>query len=508
MADIQSYFILFPIAAISIILILFKSSTTKSKFRLPPTPFSLPIIGHLHLLGPSPHQAFHKLSFKYGPVFRLFLGSKPCVVFSSSETAKELFKTFDNVFLNRPYNSSMDYISYGGRGFIFAPYGPYWKFLKKIVVSELLNSKTLDSLLPVRHDEINRFLRYLSQKAKVGESVELEGDLMKMANNIISRMLMGKRCSDDNDDAGDIKSIVTDIGELMFTFNLSDHIWFLKNIDVQGIGKRSKEIRGRFDSLIEKIIDKHEEARKEKKGKGEVKDLLDLLLDISEDESMEIKMTRDNIKAFILDIFGAGTDTYAITTEWALAELVNHPKIMKKALEEIDQVVGKDRLLQESDIPNLPYLQAIVKESLRLHPTAPIVQRISTKDSTIGGYDIPADTVIFYNIWSVGRDPAHWENPLEFWPERFIEKQMDVRGQSFELLPFGSGRRMCPGTSLGLMVVYVTLGCMIQCFDWKAGKNGDLSSVDMEEGIGITLPRANPLVCVPVARLDPIPFSG
>ncbi|KAL4577950.1 hypothetical protein LXL04_014065 [Taraxacum kok-saghyz] len=127
------------------------------------------------------------------------------------------------------------------RGFIFAPYGPYWKFLKKTVVSELLNSKTLDSLLP---------------KAKVGESVELEGDLMKMANNIISRMLMSKRCSDENDDAGDIKSIVTDIGELMFTFNLSDHIWFLKNIDVQGIGKRSKEIRGRFDSLIEKIIDK------------------------------------------------------------------------------------------------------------------------------------------------------------------------------------------------------------------------------------------------------------
>ncbi|XP_023730910.1 cytochrome P450 93A3 [Lactuca sativa] len=509
MADVQGYLILFLIGTITTIFIraLFKSNSAKGKSRLPPTPFALPIIGHLHLLGPSPHQAFHKLSLKYGPVFRLFLGSKPSVVFGSPETGKELFKTYDNVFLDRPYNSSMDYIAYGGRGFIFATYGPYWKFLKKIVVSELLNAKTLDSLRPVRNEEINRFLRFLSEKAKVGKSVELEGELIKMANNIISRMLMSKRCSDEDDDAGDIKNIVTDIGELMFTFNLSDHIWFLKNIDVQGIGKRSKEIRGRFDAMIEKIMEKREEARKQNYEKAEVKDLLDLLLDISEDENMEIKLSRDNIKAFILDIFGAGTDTSAITTEWALAELVNHPHIMKKAVEEIEKVVGKDRLLQESDIPNLPYLQAIVKESLRLHPTAPVIQRISTEDSTIGGYHIPANTTIFFNIWSVSRDPAYWENPLEFKPERFEEKQLDVRGQHFELLPFGSGRRMCPGTSLGLSVVYVTLGCMIQCFDWKAGKDGNLTSVDMEEGIGITLPRANPLVCVPVARLHPLHLS-
>ncbi|KAL4558113.1 hypothetical protein LXL04_036309 [Taraxacum kok-saghyz] len=496
MADLQGYFILFLIISLSTFFIraLYKSgSGQKPKSCLPPSPFALPIIGHLHLLGPSPHRAFHKLSIQYGPVFRLFLGSKSCVVFNSPETAKELFRTYDNLFLDRPYNSFMDYISYGGRGFMIAPYGPYWKFLKKIIVSELLNSVTLDSLIPVRRDEINRLLTSLSHMAKDGKSVELQGELIKMTNNVISRMLISKRFSDEEYEAGDIKKIITDIAELMFTFNLSDHIWFLQNVDIQGIGKRSKEIRGRVDSLTEKIIDKHEEARKVKKEKGEVRDLLDLLLDISEDESMEIKITRDNIKAFIVDIFGAGTDTSAVTTEWALAELVNHPKIMKKGLEEIDRVVGKDRLLQESDIPNLPYLQAIVKESLRLHPTVPIIQRSSTEDSTIGGYNIPAKTIIFFNVWGVGRDPAHWESPLEFRPERFEEKHLGVRGQHFELLPFGSGRRMCPGMSLGLMVVYVTLGCMIQCFDWKAGKYGDLSGVDMEEGMGVTLPRSNPL---------------
>ncbi|GKD24696.1 cytochrome P450 93A3-like protein, partial [Tanacetum coccineum] len=197
-----------------------------------------------------------------------------------------------------------------------------------------------------------------------------------------------------------------------------------------------------------------------------------------------------------------GTDTSAITVEWTLAELINHPNIMKKAVEEIDQVVGKNRLLQESDIPNLSYLQAIVKESLRLHPVVPLIQRLSTEDCTLGGYHIPANTTIFLNVWEVGRDPTHWENPLEFMPERFENKQLDVRGQHFHLVPFGGGRRMCPGTSLALMVAHATLGSMIQCFDWKAGKDGNLNSVDMEEGIGVTLPRANPLEKLKNAQLE------
>ncbi|GKD53578.1 cytochrome P450 93A3-like protein [Tanacetum coccineum] len=150
---------------------------------------------------------------------------------------------------------------------------------------------------------------------------------------------------------------------------------------------------------------------------------------------------------------------------------------MKKAAKEIHQVVGKDRLVQESDIPNLPYLQAIVKETFRLHPTVPMIPRKSSQDCTVAG------------------------------PERFEENILDVRGQHFHLMPFGSGRRMCPGISLAQHIVHTTLGAMIQCFEWKAGKDGNLSSVEMEEGTGLTLPRANRLVCVPVARLDPMPFS-
>ncbi|MFS7977363.1 putative 3,9-dihydroxypterocarpan 6A-monooxygenase [Helianthus anomalus] len=179
---------------------------------------------------------------------------------------------------------------------------------------------------------------------------------------------------------------------------------------------------------------------------------------------------------------------------------------MKRAQKEIDQVVGKSRLVQESDIPNLPYLQAIVMESLRLHPVAPLIQRLSTQDCTIGGYHILANTTTFINVWSLGRDPTYWENPLEFRPERFKENKLDVRGQHFHLIPFSTGRRMCPGISLALLTVPTTLGAMIQCFEWKARKNGNQAIVDMEEGMGLIIPRANPLVCVPIARLDPIPL--
>ncbi|KAL7583529.1 hypothetical protein Lser_V15G42502 [Lactuca serriola] len=506
MADYHVYFTIFLMSLITTILVcwsLFKSSG--AKYHLPPSPFSLPIIGHLHLLAPNPHQAFHKLSLRHGPVFRIFLGSVPCVVACSPEMAKEFLKTYENAYLDRPQNSAVVYLTYGSKDFSFAPYGSYWKFMKKIITSQLLNGTTLDMLLPIRRDEINRFMKSLSHKAKIGKAVDLEGEVVKITNNVISRMLMKERCSDKDDEAGEMRILVAEMAEIMGRFNLSNYIWFIKNLDFQGFGKRLNDIGRRFDTLIERIMKDHEETRKQKET-GEVKDLLDILLDISEDESMEIKLTRDNIKAFIMDIFTAGTDTSAITIQWALAELINHPNIMKKAVEEIEKVVGKDRLLQESDIPNLPYLQAIIKETLRLHPAAPMIPRQSTEECTVAGYFIPANTTIFVNVWALGRDPNHWENPLEFKPERFQESQLDVRGQHFQMLPFGRGRRMCPGISIALSLIQATLGAMIQCFEWKAGKHGNLITVDMEEGHGLSLARANPLVCVPIIRLDSLPL--
>jgi cytochrome P450 len=222
----------------------------------------------------------------------------------------------------------------------------------------------------------------------------------------------------------------------------------------------------------------------------------------------ELKLTSEF--CIMQNMFGAGTDTSAVTTEWALAELINHPNVMAKARQEIDMVIGKGKIVEESNIVNLPYIQAIVKETLRLHPSGPLVVRESTEDCIIAGYDIPGKTRLFINVWAIGRDSNHWENPLEFWPERFLieegsgKSQLDVRGQHFHLLPFGSGRRSCPGATLALLVVQTTLAAMVQCFEWKVEYGGD-GIVDMEEGPGISLPRAHPLACVPVARLSPFP---
>ncbi|EYU39902.1 hypothetical protein ABFS82_10G169000 [Erythranthe guttata] len=504
MAEYIIFFLIWLISTIIIrTLIKQRSSTSRS---LPPTPRGLPIIGHLHLLSPIPHQALAKLSSKHGPLIHIRLGSYPCLIVSSPEISKEILKTHESSCSNRPQNAAIDYLTYGSQDFTFAPYGPYWKFMKKLCMSRLLGGPTLDLLRPVRAHEINRLVQFVASKAGNGESVDIGGEFVRTTNNVISSMIMSQRCSGDGEGGAEaVRKLVQDIAELTGRFNVSDYIWFCKNLDLQGFGKRMKDVRDMFDEMTERIIDEHLVRRREYSQES-VKDLLHILLDIAEDSASEFKLTRQNIKAFILDLFTAGTDTSAITLQWALSELINHPEIMQKAAQEIDSLIGNnERLVQESDITNLPYLQAIVKETLRLHPTAPLIGRQSSEDCTIAGYCIPAETRLFVNVWAIGRNPDYWENALEFIPERFISSELDLRGQHYHFLPFGSGRRGCPGISLALQVVQTTLAAMIQCFEWKA--DGVSTRVDMEEGIGMTLPRANPLVCSPVLRLNSIPSN-
>lgn len=301
MADFQGYITLFLVLLVSTIVVRAIFKKNRTKVRLPPSPLALPIIGHLHLLAPIPHQALHKLSNRYGPLIHLSLGSVPCVVASSPEIAKEFLKTQEISFLNRPQTAAVDYITYGSADFSFAPYGPYWKFMKKLCMSQLFGGRTLDQLLPVRREEIKRFLRVMLKKAEENEAVDVGGKLIILTNSVISRMVMNQRCSEKEGEANEVRKLVTETTELTGKFNLSDYIWFCKNLDLQGFGKRLKEVREKFDTMMERIIKEHEEIRKEGKREGDlVKDLLDILLDISEDESSEIRLTRENIKAFIL----------------------------------------------------------------------------------------------------------------------------------------------------------------------------------------------------------------
>ncbi|MBA0801129.1 hypothetical protein Gohar_011512, partial [Gossypium harknessii] len=362
----------------------------RNRFKLPPGPTALPVIGHLHLLSPFMHQTFQKLSSNHGPLMYLHLGSVDCVVAPNPELANELLKHHELTFSTRHHTAAIEHLTYNS-SFAFAPYGPYWKFIKKLTTFELLGNRTLGQTLPVRTKELHHFIGILLGKSKSGEAVNLTQELLKLTNNVISQMMLSIRCSGTVDQADGFRTLVREVNEIFGEFNVSDIIWFFKNIDVQGFRKRFLDIHNRYDSLLEKIMRDREQLRKNKKpNDDDVKDFLDIMLDIFEDEHSGVQLTRNHIKALILDFLTAATDTTAlIAVEWALAELINNPEVLRKAQQELDQVVGKSRLVQESDTPCLPYLQAIIKESFRLHPPIPILSRKAVEDCKINGYTIP-----------------------------------------------------------------------------------------------------------------------
>lgn len=190
-----------------------------------------------------------------------------------------------------------------------------------------------------------------------------------------------------------------------------------------------------------------------------------------------------------------GTESSAITVEWAMTELLRNPDIMDKAVEELDRVIGKEKWVQEEDLKNLPYICAIIKETLRLHPPGPfLVPHMSREHVNINGYDIPKDTLIFVNTYTIQRDAKVYDRPEEFQPDRFIGKNIDIKGSHFELLPFGSGRRMCPGYNLGIKVICSSLANLLQGYTWKLPKDMKPEDLDMEEKFGISIPKKSPLI--------------
>ncbi|KFK25089.1 hypothetical protein AALP_AA8G064400 [Arabis alpina] len=485
MVDLQYFFVIILLCLGIKVLI----QAISNKLPLPPSPIALPIIGHIHLLGPIAHQALHKLSIRYGPLMYLFIGSIPNLIVSSAEMANEILKSNELNFLNRPTMQNVDYLTYGSADFFSAPYGLHWKFMKRICMMELFSSRALDSFVSVRSEELRKLLIRVLKKAKAEESVNLGEQLKELTSSIITRMMFRERQS-DSDKREDVIKMVVELNELAGFFNVSETFWFLRRLDLQGLKKRLKNARDKYDVILERIIEEHESRKKNDAG---ARNMLDILLDIYEDKNAEMKLTRENIKAFIMNIYGGGTDTSAITVEWALAELINHPEIMKKAQREIEKVVGNKRVVEESDLCNLGYIQAVVKETMRLHPGGPIFVRESNEGCAVAGFRIPAKTRVIVNVWAIGRDPNQWEDPLEFRPERF--EGIEWKVMSEKMVSFGAGRRSCPGEKMVFRFVPLAVAAIIQCFELKVK-----GSVEMNEGTGSSLPRATPLVCVPIAK--------
>ncbi|CAL5036153.1 unnamed protein product [Urochloa decumbens] len=482
--------------------------------RLPPGPTSLPVIGHLHLLRPPVHRTFHELAARAGPLMHIRLGSTHCVVASTSEVAGELIRGHEGAISERPVTAVARQFAYGAAGFAFAPYNAHWRFMKRLCMSELLGPRTVDLLRPVRRAGAVSLLRtVLAVAGSAGGEVDLTRELIRLSNTSMIRMVAS---TVPGSVAGEAQELVKDVAELVGAFNADDYIALCRGWDLQGLRRRAAAVHRRFDALLEEILTHKEEARaarndddKKNNNSSKHKDLLDILMDKAEDETAEVKLTRDNIKAFIIDVVTAGSDTSAAMVEWMLAELLNHPESMRKVVAEIDAVVGSNRIAGEGDLPRLPYLMAAYKETLRLHPAAPIAHRQSSEEMLVRGFAVPPGTAVFINIWAIGRDPAFWEEPLEFRPERFLPgggaaEGLDPRagGQQFQFMPFGSGRRGCPGMGLAMQSVPAVLAALVQCFHWAGDGDGP---IDMDESDGLVCARKQPLVLRPTPRLNPFP---
>ncbi|XP_022766490.1 cytochrome P450 CYP82D47-like [Durio zibethinus] len=498
--------------------LLIRWSRTSSKGQKPPEAAGgWPLIGHLHLLAGSqlPHLALGTLADKYGPIFTIRIGLHPAVVVSSSELAKEIFTTYDVAVSSRPKLTAGNYLGHNYANFGFSPYGAYWREMRKITASELLSNRRLELLKHVRASEVESSIKELYKlwTEKKDESshvlVEMKKWFGDLNLNVILRMIAGKRffgavVASDEKEARRCRKAMREFFRLAGLFVLRDAIPFLGWLDLGGHEKAMKKTGKELDSVLEVWLEEH---RRKKESVGEVakgeQDFIDVMLSVLEGIDLSGYDVNTVTKATALTLLVGGTDTTTVTITWTLALLLNNRHALGKAQEELDIQIGKGRQVNESDIDKLVYLRAIVKESLRLYPAGPLSgAREFSEDCTIGGYLVPKGNRLILNLWKIQTDPQLWSDPLEFKPERFITSHLDtdVKGQHFELIPFGAGRRLCPGINFGLQMTHLVLASLLHAFDILTPSN---EPVDMTGSPGLTNIKATPLEILAKPRLSP-----
>ncbi|XP_057807972.1 cytochrome P450 98A2-like [Salvia miltiorrhiza] len=473
------------------------------RFRLPPGPFPWPVVGNLYDIKPVRFRCFAEWAQSYGPILSVWFGSTLNVVVSNSELAKEVLKEKDGQLADRHRSRSAVKLSRDGQDLIWADYGPHYVKVRKVCTVVLFSPKRLELLRPIREDEITAMVEsiYNDSTASSGKSVVLKKYLASMAFHNITRLVFGKRFVNSEgavDKQGqEFKAIAINGLKLGASLAMAEHIPWLRwafPLDEDAFTQHG----ARMERLTREIMQEHTLLRQ--KTGGAKNHFFDALLTLKD----EYDLSEDTIIALLWDMIAAGMDTPAISVEWAMAELVRNPRVQQKVQEELDRVIGRDRVMTEVDIPNLPYLQCVVKESLRLHPPTPLMlpHRANT-NVKIGGYDIPKGSNVNVNVWAVARDPAVWKNPLEFRPERFVEEDIDIKGHDFRVLPFGAGRRVCPGAQLGIDLTTSMIGHLLHHFSWAPPAGMRTEEINLDENPGTVTYMKNPVEALPTPRLAP-----
>ncbi|GER33334.1 cytochrome P450 [Striga asiatica] len=466
-----------------------QKSPTKTQ-KLPPNPPKLPIIGHLHLLvGSPPHHALRRVAQKYGPVLRLSLGQVSTVVISSREAARQTLKTHDPACADRPQSIGTQIMWYDYTDIAFSPYNDYWRQMRKICILELLSARNVKSFGSIRQDEVDRLVAALRSDA--GLAVNLTERVFAFTSTITCRAAFGKVMRDRDS----LMSLMKKGMELAGGFELADLFPSFKLLHVLSWNKyKLVSMRRELDCILDGFLDEH---RREKSGEFGGEDIVDVLLRMQRNEELQFPITDDNIKAIIFDMFSAGTETSSTTIDWAMAELMRNPRVMAKVQAEIREAFKGKTIIQESDVQALKYLKLVIKETFRLHPPIPLLPRACRDDCEFDGYKIPLGSKIMVNIWAMGRNPEYWAEPDSFKPERFENGSVDFLGNNFEFIPFGAGRRICPGMNFGLANVELPLARLLYHFDWRMPKGMRAYDIDMTESEGITVARKNGLFLVP-----------
>uniref|UniRef100_A0A453LVN8 Isoflavone 2'-hydroxylase n=1 Tax=Aegilops tauschii subsp. strangulata TaxID=200361 RepID=A0A453LVN8_AEGTS len=472
--------------------------------QLPPSPAAIPFLGHLHLLKRPFHAALARLAARHGPVFSLRLGSRPAVVVSSAAGARECFTDHDVTFADRPRFPSLQLVCFGCTTLPTSRYGPYWRNLRRVATVQLLSVHRVGCMTADIASEVRALARRLSRAAAAAPGgaalVELKRSLFEVSLSALMETVAqtktsrgeGAEDTDMSPEAQEFKKSLDEIVPLLGGANMWDFLPVLRWFDVFGVRNKIEAAVSRRDAFLRRLIDAQ---RRRVVGEGEKKSMIAVLLDLQKTEP-EI-YTDKVIMALCMTMFSVGTETTATTAEWAMSLLLNHPDALAKAQAEMDTTVGTTRLLRADDLPRLGYLHCIISETLRLYPPVPaMIPHESSADCTVAGYHVPSGTTLLVNAYAIHRDPAAWEHPTEFRPERFEEG----KAEGLFMMPFGMGRRKCPGEALALRMLGLVLGTLVQCFHWD--RVGD-TEVDMGEGGGLTLPKAVPLqaMCRPRAAM-------
>ncbi|OIT40690.1 PREDICTED: premnaspirodiene oxygenase-like [Nicotiana attenuata] len=454
--------------------------------RLPPGPWRLPLIGSLHhLIGRDvPHRTLRSLAQKYGPLMYLQLGQVPTIIVSSPSIAKQVVKTHDLAFCNRPQSTSTNIIFYNQKDIAFGQYGEYWRQMRKVCTIELLSAKMVKSFGAIRQDELSSLIS--SIRSMRGSPVNITEKIVQFTNSVTCRAAFGKMFKDRDE----LIKLIKEVLLLGAGFDVADLFpsWKLLH-KLSGAKSRLVNAHQKVDKIMEDILNEHIENKEAgNKGIGEFggEDLVDIFLRIKENAELQFPITNDHIKAVIFDIFTAGTETSSTTIIWALSEMMKDPNIMAKAQSEVRQVFKGKKSYGEEDLEKLTYLNLVIKETLRLHTPIPLLPRECREQTYIDGYSIPLRTRVLVNAWALGRDPESWHDPENFIPERFQNSSIDYMGNHFEFIPFGAGRRTCPGMLFGLANVGLPLAQLLPHFEWELPYGTNPKDLDMTETHGLS----------------------